>query len=235
MSKMFLAIFLSDVAVDLSAASSSNKAFSPQPAGIPKHGQYHEYTVCQPFRAESTTGSGWLLEDCVNVWRSWATSLNEPAALEKEDRQFFFDISDRLQEQGTPCYVRPPNCKDGAGSRSMRSISSLVYAEEMGCDLLFPEGYRAGPERDGDLYCHTSGHGKGFDDRCAAVDWIEFFNWSAHMVPLPDDGEATKNIDVVIRRRTNGVFGNSSRALLAHDPPRKERAQDRCRPGELVS
>ncbi|CAM9646251.1 unnamed protein product [Scytosiphon promiscuus] len=184
---------------------------------LPEHGSYNEFSACQEFGAEGTVGSGWQLEDCINVWRSWAQSLVKTTAIMKENRQFFFEVGEKLRRQGTPCFVKAPNDVDGAGSRTMRYFATWVYAEEMGCDSLLPTGYRPGSTTDSILYCHRSKLIKEEDQRCAAVDWLGYFNMSNHMKPFPDDGGSSNTInarelsrlqDATSRFFKNGGFEN---------------------------
>lgn len=201
MSRLLLAVCLSHVSGSLSAALFPSGTFTPEPEALPGNGSYHEYTACQEFRADSTTGSGWLLADCIDVWRPWADSLAEGTASDKEDQSYFLATSDRLRQQGTPCYVSSPISTDGAGSTSMRHVASMAYADEMGCDYLFPEWYR--PGTDGVPYCHSVKYIKGGVKslegegvHCAAVDWIKFFGFYNHMSALPNDEEQSSIINV---------------------------------------
>lgn len=199
-----MAICLSYVTGHLSAALSPYVTLTAQQSEVQLEStSYVEDSVraaCQGFRAvEETTDSGWLLEDCTYVWRSWGLSLNEGMASQKEDREFFFDISDRLRQRGTPCYVEPVELLDGIGSRSMRLLAAWVYAEEMGCKYLLPKGNRgvSGARIDDTMYCHRSQYMEsGESDRCVAFDWVGYFNLSAHISSLPNDGGETTRINV---------------------------------------
>lgn len=196
MSKVLTAIFLLPVFRVLSEPLAPNITRTIGGGGLPEHGSFNEFSACQEFPTEGTVGSGWLLEDCIDVWRSWAMSLVKTTAFMKENRQFFFEVADRLRQQGTPCYVKAPNDVDGAGSRTMRYFATWVYAEEMGCDSLLPTGYRPGSATDDILYCHRSKYIKEEDQRCAAVDWLGYFNMSNHMKPFPEDGRSANTINV---------------------------------------
>ncbi|CAN0144776.1 unnamed protein product [Scytosiphon promiscuus] len=171
----------------------SNITSSTLGGAFHRHGSYNEFSACQEFRATDPVGSGWVLDDCVAVWRSWVNTMDDGIVFKKEDRQFFFGVSDRLRQQGTPCYVASPKDADGAGSRTMRYFAVWVYAQEMGCDCLLPEQYQ--PGTDGVLYCHRSKYIEDEAYRCSAVDWIGYFNISDHMKPYPDDRRPTNVIN----------------------------------------
>ncbi|CAN0186399.1 unnamed protein product [Scytosiphon promiscuus] len=185
-----------DMSGTFSSPSSSNKTFAFVSKDFPENGRYNASTACQEFRADGPTGSGWLRVDCMHVWSSWAPSLPKSVAGQREDRRFFFRISERLRRQGTPCYLDPPNSKDGAGSRSLRQLAAMVFAKEMGCDCLLPSKYRKGSDTDSSLYCHHSKYIADKDYRCAEVNWMEYFNISHHTATLPDDGGRRKSINV---------------------------------------
>lgn len=195
MSKMLAAICLLHLSGALSEPTGRRMPL-PEGGTLLEFGSYNEFSACQEFRAEDTVGSGWLLEDCIDVWRAWTLSLQKTTLVMKENRQFFFEVSDRLRRQGTPCYVEAPKDVDGAGSRTLRYLASWLYAEEVGCDCLLPVGYRPGSGTDDILYCHRSKYIKEEDYRCAAVDWLGYFNMSNHMKPYPDDGRSTNTINV---------------------------------------
>lgn len=214
MSNMSFAICLAQVLVVMflttcdgtrSVGLSSNEGFPPERGIIPQHGVYYENAACQEFQSDSVIGSGWLLEDCIDVWTSWAPTLGEGKLLKTDDRQFFWAVGNRLRQLGTPCLVSPPETKDGAGSRSMRHLATMVYAQDMGCDYLLPEGYQTGSNVNGSMYCHAVQYNRNQDlikdenFRCAAVDWIEYFGFSDHMATFPDDRRDTKIINVRAR------------------------------------
>ncbi|CAN0029784.1 unnamed protein product [Scytosiphon promiscuus] len=161
-----------------------------------ENGIYNEFIACEEFRAEGTNGSLWLLEDCINVWRDWAPTVTMAPRWKKEEEQFFSDVSDRLRRQGNPCHVQAPYSWDGVGSRTLRYLATWSYAKEMGCDCLLPKGYRSKPSTDDVLYCHQIKRINPENFSCSAVDWMEYFNISAHMKPYPDDGRSAKTIEI---------------------------------------
>lgn len=211
---IILALCLPRVSGTSLAALRSNQTSTANGADFPEHGIYHASTACQDFGVDNPIGSGWLRADCMDIWRWWAQSLKESNAYGVENRQFFSGISDRLRQQGTPCYIDPPDNTDGAGSRSMRQIATSVYAEETGCDLLLPEGHRKGSSLD--LYCHRTNQVAKATFRCAQVDWMEYFNMSQYAAQLPNDGGTSKTIDVSARFAPQSSFSLSAPVATGH-------------------
>ncbi|CAN0175538.1 unnamed protein product [Scytosiphon promiscuus] len=209
-----------DISGSLSPVSSSIKVSNSLSETFPEEQRlYNAAIACQEFQAENATISGWSRADCMDIWTSWAGSLQKRIANHKDGRQFFLSVSDRLRRQNTPCYLDSTDSKDGAGSMSLRQIAALILAEEMGCDCLLPPKYRKGSNPEGSLYCHRS---KFIDDdeyRCAQVDWMGYFNLSDHMAPLPNDDGTTMTMKV----RPLEALKNETESFLAKggfdDPP----------------
>ncbi|CAM9977081.1 unnamed protein product [Scytosiphon promiscuus] len=203
-----------------SASSSPNQISSSYGRALqPPEDLYHASAACREFPEETERGSGWLRADCMDVWTSWAHSIKEIAAHEEEN-QLFDDVSERLRRQGAPCFVDPPDCPDGAGSRTMRWFAALVYAKEHGCVCLLPKGYRYLSSGDDALYCHRSAYVARKDLRCEKVDWVEYFNMTQFMAPAPNDDETAMTIEVrsslELREATDRYLGDRE----SHNSPR---------------
>lgn len=200
MSEAMLIIFLAHAFGCFSSALAKTPGLVVQHEPSDGHGFTRMIDPCLAFRRDNTmtTGSGWLLDDCIDVWRSWTASLPLKTVSKKENRQALFQVTRRLQEQGTPCYVRAKEYPDGAGSRFMRSVAAWIYAEEVGCNLLVPEGYQ--PGGDGMLYCHGSRYINEKKYRCASMDWIEYFQSTRHMTSVPDDGQVRQTVQVSVQQ-----------------------------------
>lgn len=142
----------------------------------------------------------WRFNECVAVWNAWAETV--PPQECPTIRESLRRVADDLQHSGSACFVKGEISLDGAGSSAMRSIMTLLLAEEIGCKWVSPEWGRPVMGKNGAvLYCHEKlrkGHNKvdvlaereKYNAVCSVVDWMKFFRFPQESVPLPQNGTA---------------------------------------------
>jgi len=153
--------------------------------------------ACAEFDEGVPLGSGWLLEDCIQIWRVWVSSLRREDMIRYEDRDVFAEIAVEQRRRGSPCLVESGRYNDGVGSSSIRDFATWVFAEEMGCDWVEGPG---GETNETALYCHTTTshalsknikRGQLPNDssaRCSLNNWFGFFTFDAHVSKIKLEG-----------------------------------------------
>lgn len=80
---------------------------------------------CQEFEVDVPPSSGWLMDDCISVWTSWAPTVPHNIPLEYNDTDFFDGIPAQ-RGIGPPCLVKSIDYPDGAGSMGLRHLTTWV-------------------------------------------------------------------------------------------------------------
>lgn len=152
----------------------------------------------------------WTLEECMEIWATWADTIPDWLNLDYPDRSLMKEVAAKMRDRGQPCVVQTRVRADGVGSEVTRHLAAWLYAVEIGCDWVTPNfGYEDeaedGPEG-GTLYCHPSAAAEEFDDipegvvieqnleSCELVNWLKFFRFDAPSVPEPE--AAFRNVTV---------------------------------------
>ena len=82
--------------------------------------------ACKEFEAELPSSSGWLVDDCMSVWNSWAVTVPRNIPLKYNDTDFFDGIVAHHRGPGSHCLVKSIDYPDGAGSMALRHLSTWV-------------------------------------------------------------------------------------------------------------
>lgn len=155
--------------------------------------------ACKDFVGDDPS-LGWRLDECIAVWKAWASTvpLTESPAIHESLRR----VAGDLQRAGSTCFLKGEISMDGAGSSAMRSIMTLLLAEDLGCKWVSPEWGRPVMGKNGAvLYCHEKlgkGHNKidilaekeKYNAVCSVIDWMEYFRFAQESVSLPESGTA---------------------------------------------
>lgn len=172
--------------------------------------------ACEEFLPDpQTPAASWGFMDCVEVWKTWAGTIDDDLHGGYPDVDMLRDLSGKLREKGTPCIVREQRTLDGTGSSTLRHMASWLYSKEVGCDWITPD-FNQGDvavlansnNKDLDtLYCHRTEYvfkfnasrpllGGGTEARrCATVSWLHFFQMNLVSVPPPTSG-VVKEVEV---------------------------------------
>lgn len=167
--------------------------------------------ACADFATESPyRGSPWTLDDCIEVWEHFRTSV--PGFLRRRlpDVDLWGETGVKLRREGSPCLVVSEAASDGAGSSTIRHLATWIYSEQMGCDWVTPDwgkrrvGLGNGTEV---MYCHRAATTQDLDptmtswqamQRCTVVDWLSYFQFNVPSVDMPE-GATVAYIDEVCR------------------------------------
>ncbi|CAN0194360.1 unnamed protein product, partial [Scytosiphon promiscuus] len=160
-------------------------------------------SACEEFRADRSTGltwsheaghdgdEAWTLEDCVEVWTQYSSTIIDIFVPRKPDADLWRKTASELRAEGSPCKLFSVAGGDGLGSTTLRHLATWIFAEEMGCDWITPDwGRRKVPKGDGQavMYCHsvvTKDVLKSYKNatdakttqRCSIVDWLAYFQF----------------------------------------------------------
>lgn len=161
-------------------------------------------SACVDFEdGASPEGSSWTLQDCMYVWSEWYDTV--PPRLQKqkfEDREKLRKSAVVLRQKGSPCFVRSEATPDGAGSSTIRHITTWMFAEEMGCNWVSPDygGFRQVDESGLTSYCHRVETKNDAEKltleqlkanramNCVLVNWQQYFSFDDASFPMPESG-----------------------------------------------
>ena len=153
---------------------------------------------CQDFVAGRHLDLSWTHEDCIGVWTDMAASIEEKYHDDQivlPDVNDWRGVADEMRRVGSPCLVRREPTFDGVGSTSIRIFASMLFAEQVGCDMIMPVWGNGG---NGTEYCHSlykkhekvhTKRGMRPVDVCSKVDWFSYFQFGVTSVPLPRSGK----------------------------------------------
>lgn len=147
-------------------------------------------------------GQAWTLEDCIEVWTRWSSTIFDPFIPRNPEADLWRDTASELREKGSPCLLASAAGGDGLGSTTLRHVATWIFAGEMGCDWVTPDwGRRKVPKGDGKavMYCHsivskdklrshTNTTEAKATQRCSIVDWLSFFQFEKTSVSWPASG-----------------------------------------------
>lgn len=162
--------------------------------------------ACSDYVAGPHAGSVWTLEDCIEVWSQFQTSVPEVFRSRVPDVDTWDGTGLQLREAGSPCMVKATFDPDGAGSTTMRNFATWIFAEELGCDWATPIWTGKGTSQGNGttLYCHwtatleeanlarqdlaKNGAALRATNRCSIIDWLSYFQFNVPSVPGPGQG-----------------------------------------------
>lgn len=151
-------------------------------------------TICSGF-SSTPTDTGWVQEDCINVWNMWISAAHKHQFYDFRYREIFNETATELQQRGSPCLTESYVFADGVGSSTLRHLATWMFSEEMGCDWIKPRLPNNGAADDGTaLYCHSTDSDVNYKIRvgevtnypsgtpCLMTNWMVYFRYREHAV-----------------------------------------------------
>lgn len=196
----------------LAILAGSTAAVDPRFPNIPE--AISPAAACEDFAGNDIERPSWSLADCQGVWAQWSSVLPQHTLLGYMDRRLLQQTAEHLRREGLQCFVQLPQVGDGVGSSAIRSIITWMFAEEIGCNWAIPDWGRRRTDAQGrSKYCHAvttineranmtvEERRQAEGETCIYVNWLQYFGFDRHSVPLPEQGIAKT---VVVRAVTDG-------------------------------